>query len=811
MRWGDLRSDAAQALRALRRQPGFSLMAVLSLAVAIGVNATIFGLVDAILWKPLPGVRSAPLMSVFTSESDGNGFGVTSYPAFRDLRGHHDVFERVGAAALTPMRITEGDRSDRVLGMMVSGDWFGTLGVQAARGRVLHEADDRPEGPAAAVVLSDGFWRRRLAAAPDIVGRTVQLNGHAWEVVGVLPPSFRGVFMGFTPDVFVPTAMESWAAPGRSEMANRGGRSYTVYAQLARGLDLKQAQHRLDAIAAELGREYPASDSGRAFLVLPEVDSRPFPQAHTILAAFMALLLVITGLVLVIACVNLAGLLLARGRERRREIGVRLALGATRGRLIRMLVSESVVLGLTGGAAGLAIAYGGTRLLARFQPPLPVPVTIDLQPDVRVAVFSLVLGLVSAVMFALVPAWQSVSPSLAGALRDDASVGRSRFRSALMITQIALSMLLLASAGLFTRALSRAGALSPGFQPHGVTGVDFDPSLSGLDRAQTLGFYRDLLADLGAHPGVESVALAEHVPLSLGWSEAGMWLTAAEGQDPDRPLDQPVNAVSPGYFETLRIPLLRGRPLRMGQAQGEVVVNQSFAKRFWPGQEALGRRVSFDGPEGPWRTVVGLAADACYRSVGESPRPFVYLALDHDGDDDATLFVRSSLPAGELAAVLRSRIRALAPAMAGVQPRPLEYYIGGSLLPGRLAGGVLSATGVLALLLACLGLYAVVAYSVSRRTREIGVRVALGALPRDILGLVMNEGTRLLAWGAGIGMVLAIAAGFALRGLLYGLSPLDVPAYAGVLALLAVSTLIACWLPARRAVDVDPVVALRQE
>lgn len=804
-------ADLALAVRALRRHPLFSVMAVASLAVAIGANATIFGLVDAVLFKPLPGSRPTPLVSVFTSESDGNGFGVDSYPAFRELQSQREVFARAGASALTPMLLSEGDRSDRVLGMMVSGDWFGTLGVSAARGRVLLPADDRAAGEAPVAVLSDGFWRRRFAGDPAVVGRTVDLNGHAWQVVGVMPASFRGVFMGFTPDVFVPAMMEAWAAPGRNDIANRGGRSYNVYAQLAPGVSVRQAQHRLDALAAELGRQYPASDSGRAFLVMHEPDSRPVPQMHPILVVFMALLQAITGLILVIACVNLAGLLLARGRDRRREIGVRLALGATRGRLVRMLVSESVLIGVLGGALGLALAYGGTRLLAAFQPPLPVPVTFDLRPDGRVALFAMALGLAAAVLFSIVPALQSVSPSLTGALRDDEGSSRSRLRSFLMVTQVALSMLLLASAGLFIRALSHAEALSPGFEPHGVTGVAFDPGLSGLDSARTATFYRRLLEESQALPGVQSVALARMVPLSLGWSEAGMWLPSPAGAEGGRPLDQPVNFVTEDYFRTLRIPIQRGRTLRPLQPVGEVVVNQTFAKRFWPGREPLGQRLSFDGPEGPWRTVVGVAADSRYQSVGEAPRPFVYLALDDTRDDDATLLVRSSAPPAVLGPALRATVRRIEPGIAPAQPQALEDFMGGSLLPGRLAGGVLAGTGLVALLLACLGLYAVVAYAVSRRTKEIGVRVALGALPRDILRLVMGEGARLLGWGLAIGLVLALAAGFALRGLLYGLSPLDAPAYAGVLMLLAGCALLACWLPARRAAALDPVVALRQD
>lgn len=811
MQLGDVVSDLRLAVRGLRRNPLFGAVAVLSLAVAIGANATIFGLVDAVLFKPLPGNRPAPLESVFTSESDGNGFGANSFLAFEDLRAHRDVFARLGASCLTPMLHTRAEQADRVLGMLVSGDWFGTLGVQAREGRVLTPADDAVAGGSPSVVLSDGFWRRRFGAAPGVVGREIRLNGHVWTIVGVLPASFRGVFMGITPDLFVPAHMEAWAAPGRNELTNRGGRSFSVVGQLAPGMTLPLARQRLDALAARLGHDYPPSDSGRAFLLVNELDSRPFPTVHGMVVAFMALLQAITGLVLVIACVNLAGLLLARGADRSREIGLRVALGATRGRLVRMLVSESLLLGVLGGALGLLLAHASSRLLTTVQPPLPFPITFDLRPDGRVAAFALLLGLGAAVLFSLVPAWRTVSPSLAGPLRETGGTRRSQLRAFLMVTQVALSLVLLAGAGLFMRALGRAQQLDPGFEPEGVTAVAFDPSISGYDLSRARAFYSQVAEAARALPGVERVALAKNVPLTLGWSESGMWLPEGTGSPAGRGLDMLSNEVSEDYFATLRIPIVRGRALRTAQPVGEVVVSQTFARRFWPGQDPIGRRVGVEGPNGPWRTVVGVAADAKYQSVGEAPKPFLYLAADMNGEDEATLLVRSSQPPVAMAASLRGLVLRLAPELAPVQPEPMESLLGVSLLPGRLAGGVLGAAGAVALLLACLGLYAVVACAVSRRTKEIGIRVALGALPRDILTLVMSEGARLLGLGLGIGLVLALAAGFALRGLLYGLSPLDLPAYLTVLALLGATSLLACWLPARKATAVNPTLALRQD
>ena len=799
------------AVRVLQRRPLFALVAVASLAIAIGLNATIFGLVDAVLVRPLPGERDTPLMSVFTSESDGRSFGVNSYPAAMDLEARKDVFTNVGAWSVTPLLLTQGDHTDRVLGSTVSGGWFATLGAKPALGRLISPTDDAVAGASPVVVLSDGLWRRRFAADPAIVGREVRLNGRNWTVIGVLPATFRGLLMGISPELYVPMRMEAWTTPGRREIENRGGRSYWVLGRLQPGMDLRLAQQRLDALARELGERHPRSDSGRAFLITREEASRPLPFLHGPFALFMTLLQIVTALVLVIACVNLAGLLLARGEERRREIGVRLALGATRGQLLRMLVAESLVLGVLGGFGGLALATLGARVLAAVPLPLPIPVTVDLAPDARVAVFAMALGVLAAVIFSFVPAWQTVSPSLAGPLRDADGYRRSRLRGFLVVTQVALSLLLLVGAGLTIRALSRARALDPGFDANGVTAVAFDPSLNQYDVHKMTAFYRRLLDEAKALPGVESAGLVENVPLTLSGSEIGMSFPGGRWNTAERSLDVPTNAVSEDYFATVRIPIVRGRALHTGEQQNEVVVNETFARRYFPNEEPIGQKLSVSGPAGPWRTVVGVARDAKYWSVSETPKPFAYLAWDHDGDDDYTLLVRSSRPTAAMVPALRTLVRRLAPDMAPTEPEPLSVQLGAALLPGRLASVVLAVTGAIALLLACMGLYAVVAYGVTRRTKEIGVRIALGALPRDILRLVLREGGRLLAWGLAIGLALSLAAGLALRGLLYGLSPLDLPAYAGVLVVLGLTSLFACWLPARRATAVQPVIALRHE
>jgi len=810
--WRGLAQDSKQAVRMLVKSPGFTLVAVLSLALAIGANATLFGLVDRVLLKPMPGERHGELVSVFNSESDGARYGAMSYLGYKDMASRKDVFAHLGVQTLAPMLLTEGDRGERVLGMLVSGDWFGTLGVRAKYGRTIQPADDAKPGASPVVVLSHGFWTRRFAADPTLVGRTVRINGHAWTVAGVLPESFNGVLFGITPDVCVPTAMEAWAQPGRGEIDNRGGRSFMTYGILQPGLTPAKAEAMLVPLARELGARYPRTDSARTFSVLAEVASRPFPTARPAVVAFLALLQGITLLVLVVACVNLAGLLLARATVRRREIGVRLALGASRGRLVRMLLAESLLLGALGGLLGFALAHVGAGLLLRFQPPLPIPVSLDITPNLRVALFTTILAMGAGVLFGLLPALQASSPSLLPALREDGNGGRqrTRLRGGLVITQVALSMLMLASAGLFLRALSHAAQLSPGFEPRGVTAMGFDLSLSGYDTPTAAAFYARLLEDLRRSPATESAGLAETLPMSIGSSSTQMWV---RGGDPNG-MEVSTTAVSDGYFPTLRIPLLKGREFTAADSNASnasLIVNETLARRMWPGRDPLAQVISLNGPDGPWRSVVGVARDSRYRQLAEPPRPFLYQSSAAEDADEFTIAMRSSDPPATALARMREAARRIDPSISPVESGRLEEAIGVSLLPTRLASGVLMSMGALALILACVGLFGVVAYSVSQRTKEFGVRIALGAQREDIFALVLREGSRLAAWGLGLGLVLALVAGRLLSSLLFGLSPFDPLAYGAVLALLGAASIAACALPALRATQVDPLVALRHD
>jgi len=808
--------DIRYAMRSLAKSPGLVLAIVLSLALGIGANATIFSLVNAVALRPIPSERPEELVSVFTSQSDGARWGTSSYPDYVDFRDRSRSFQGLATYAVTPFSLAAGDgKGRRYLGALASGNFFTTLGIHALHGRVLQPADDGAPGAHPVVVLSHSMWERRFHSDPALIGSAVQLNGHEFTVVGVLPESFRGISMGVTPDLWVPFSMAAVANPNSDMLTARGNRSNLVIGRLAPGTRVAGAQAELDVVIRQLGIEYPQGDSGRFVTVLPEAEARVFPGLRGPIMGFMALLLIVVALVLLVACTNVAGLMLARATARRREIGIRLALGASRARLITQLVTESVMLALAGGAVGMLLALWGTDLLLAFQPPLPFDIALDLRPDGRVLVFTFLVSVLTGIVFGLVPALESVRSDVMPALRDESSgARRSRLRNGLVISQIALSTLLLAGAGLFVRGLQNAYTLDPGFDPKGVFVMSFDLELEGYDRARGAVFQRELVQRMAALPGVQSVALAEHLPLGLGRQRGGVVIegyTPPEGQSPE--ID--CGTVSAGYFATMRMPIVRGREftaLDRDGSPGVAIVNETFARRFWPGADPIGKRITrnMQGGEG-WLEVVGVARDAKYNSLNEEPTPYYYEPLGQVYSDDVTILART--PGDPRAAIerMQSVVAGLDPRLPVYDLQTLENHMGVSLVPVRLVSTLLGAFGVLALILAGVGLSGVVAFTATQRTREIGIRMALGAVARDVLVLVVGHGMRLAAAGLTLGLLLALAVTHLVRGLLYGVSPADPLTFAVIAAVLVTVTFVATWLPARRASRVDPVIALRHD
>ncbi|MGH9840569.1 MAG: ABC transporter permease, partial [Blastocatellia bacterium] len=721
-----------------------------------------------------------------------------------------------GLAAYTfaPMSLSQNGNNERLWGYLVSGNYFDLLGVRAARGRMFTEEDDRAPGAHPVAVLSHGCWQQRFGGDPNLVGKTITLNNHGFTVVGIAPPEFNGTVLFLTPDVYVPMMMSKQIAPGERWMENRGNGSLFTLGRLKPNVTVAQAKAAFDALAVQSGHEYPGEEDLRFSFAPPGMG---LPMFRNATLGFAGVLLALVGLVLLIACTNLASLLLARAVERRKEIAVRLSLGATRFRLARQLLTESVMLSLAGGALGVLAAWWLIDLVMALKPPVDAPLTIDLRLDWRVLAFTLIISLLTGVLFGLLPAWQATKPDLIPALKDEAGGGgvrRSRLRNGLVVAQVALSLVLLVAAGLIVRSLQQVRAIGPGFDVERVVTASVDLNLQGYDKARGATFYRQLIARVEALPGVQSASSMGYLPLNLDSSYNPIY---AEGQPFTRGADLPLmltNAVWPRYFETMGIPLLAGREFTVQDDREEtrvVIVNESFARRFWPGQNAVGKRVRQGGPDNPFWEVVGVARDSKYFSLGEDPQPFVYFPLARDYKGDVALLARTSGDPRSLLDAIRREVRALDANLPLYDAKTMREHMRLSLFPLRTGAWVMGGFALLALLLAGLGIYGVMSYAVSQRTRELGIRMALGARSGDVLRLVLRQGMLLTLTGLALGLAGALAVTRLMTSVLVGVSATDVVTFVSVTLLLALVVLLACWVPARRATKVDPMIALRCE
>ncbi len=819
--------DVRYGLRMLLKSPGLTIVAVLSLAIGIGANTSIFSIINGVLFRPLPHVQAPErLVAVYTSDYSGPLYGTSSYPDYLDLRGKTDAVSDLLAYTVRPMSLSaDGGEAERILGTIASGNYFSVLGVRAAEGRTFTREEDETPEAAPVVVVSHGLWQRRFGSDPSLVGKTVTLNGHPFTVVGIAPPQFTGTLQGIAPDVWVPINMNAQARGDREMLAGRSDRWLFLMGRLKDGTSLARARESFDAMARGLHESYPEEWSNvrgetRSLTLLPEGEARVPPQVRGALLGVAGLLMVVVLLVLLIACANVANLLLARASVRRKEIGIRLALGASRWRIMRQLLTESVLLGLLGGAAGLLVALWTIDLLMSFSPPTPVPIAVNFSPDLRVLAFTFVLSVLTGLIFGSAPALQATRPDVLSALKDEGASatggdGRRRFklRNLLVVAQISVSMVLLVGAGLLIRSMQNAQAINPGFRSDGVLIMTPETEIQGYTKEQGQEFYRQLMTRVEALPGVASASLAESVPLAFEGSRRGI---SVEGYERRKGEDSEYhyNTVGSRYFETMGIDLAAGRSFadtdREG-APGVVIVNESFARRFWPGQNPLGKRLSASGPQGKFLEIVGVAKDGKYNTLGEAPLPFVYFPFGQNYSPGMTLHVRTSGDPKNLLAAVRDEVRALDKNLPVSNVKTLNEHLGGALLLPRVGAMLLGILGLLALVLAAAGLFGVMSFSVARQTREIGIRMALGAQPRDVLKLVLTEGMSLVVFGVCLGLALSFAATRLLSGFLYGVSATDPVTFALITLLLAGVALLAALLPARRATKVDPMVALRYE
>lgn len=812
--WQDLR----YAMRGLGRAPVVTIVAVLTIGLGIGATAMILSVVEALVLRPLPvedGDRLVTVEEIVQSPIGSGSFTrrVFTHHRFAGLReGAAEIGIELAAYGAEEAAFRGDGDAEGMLILYTTSNYFDVLGVRPVRGRFFGPAEDEPGSPVPVAVISDHLWRGRLGSDPDVIGRTIHLNGKPVTIIGVAPPEFGGTITGIGNDIWVPIALFNQLNPGDDAYAPGQKSWLELFGRLSAEAPLVEA--RLSGVSRALPPDRPTSGTALGARLSP-LTGIPNEMKGPVIG-FMAMLQIAAGLVLLIASVNVGGVLLARAAVRRHEIAVRLAVGAGRGRLVRQLLTESAVLFVFGGGAGLLLASWGTKLLAAFEPPLPVRLAIDLWLDPLVIGVSLLLALLTGVIFGLAPALEATRSGPAAALKDGGRTGgerrRTRLRNAFVAAQIAFSLLLLCTAGLFTRALQRAFAEDPGFDPAGVVIATLQPEPHGYDEDRAREFYRTLVERVEALPGVETASLASILPIPGFMAVTTVWIPGQSGPDGDLAIDVEVGRVDVDYFRALRIPLRAGRdftPTDRAGAPRVAVINEAFARRVWPGENAIGRTVRHREQE---IEVVGIVRDAQDLRSGAELRPHIYFPFAQSFRSDITLLARApSAISGEVLAGIRNVVRELDPNIPLHRAGSLSGQFRLSLLPQRLAATVIGAFGLVGLLLAALGIYGVLSFHVGQRTPEIGVRLALGARAGEVVRLVLRQGLGMVVVGLVIGLGLALTGARLITGFIYGVDPGDLLTFTAVPLLLLVVALLASWVPARRAAAVDPMVALRTE
>jgi len=818
------RQDLRYAARGLRRSPAFTLVALVTLALGIGVNSSIFSVVNAILFRPLPVERPEELVEIYGHQSTSSEHGTHSYPNYltyrsatttlSELVGHSNFFANLSIAG----------SSDIVVGELVTDNYFRALGVRAALGRTFAADETSAIDASAYAVISDRFWKTKFAGAPEVVGKTFRMNGIVYSIVGVAPPDFRGMIPAVTAQMWIPATMAEKVEPmgnqrvsgrsaGNTRFERRGQHWMRLKGRMKPGVTEAQVRAEFEGLVRRLGEAHPETMAKERIRVVASRDVRINPDIDSAIAPAGLLMVAAVGLVLVVACANLANLMLARAAGRRREIAVRAALGAERSRLVRQLLTESLLLSLLGGAVALPVAAGLAALIARVQPPLPIDVGLALSPDWRVLLFTMVVAVVTGAIFGLIPALRASRPDLVPALKDATSNGvRRRFelRDALVVVQVAVSLVLVVGGALMVRSLSAAGRVPLGYDADRTAQLALALEMVGYDRERGGQFLEEGVRRLQSLPQVEAVALTSRLPLSLNNNGFSVFIPGRETAD-NRPIAIDGAYVDERYFDALRIKLLAGRtiePADRDERRRVVVITSAMAQRYWPGEPeaALGREFRLREGGDLYR-VVGVVADYKVDTPGERPKAYIHLPFSRE-ESFGNYIVRTSVTASGMVPVLQRELRTLDPDLVFLDRGTLRGLADVRLFPVRAGAVLIGAFGALALIVAAVGLYGVIGYSVSRRIREIGIRKALGARNGQLLGMVLGEGMVLVAIGGVIGAALAGAAARVLSSALF-VGPFDVVSFAIAFGVLAFVALLANAVPARRAARVDPMVALR--
>ena len=817
--------DLRYALRNLIASPAFTLVAVGSLAIGIGINTTIFTAVNAILLRPLPVSHPEQLVDIYTTRSTEHS--TSSWLDYRDLQQGTTVFDGLIGHTLMFANVSRDGRSRLLMGEVVTANYFQVLGVNAALGRMFAAEEDQVEGGNRLVVLSDGLWRREFGGDAAAVGRSVRIRGLDYTVIGVAPARFTGVMPGISAELWIPASMVDEVEPvgmndavpsptGRTRLQRRGQRWMFLKGRLKPAHTVAQAQTEVAAVMARLEREHPQTNRARRGVLIPASDVRIHPLIDGALVPGATLLMVAVSLVLIIACANIANMLLARATTRSREIAVRVAIGASRARIVRQLLTESLVLAALGGWGGLLLARWTSGLIQAFQPPLPVAISLDLSPDWRVFAFAVILALVTGAVFGLVPALQATRPDLVASLKNDVAPGfrtrRFGLRNVLVVAQVAVCFVLLVGAGLLLRSLTASRNADVGFDPRGLVVATVDMGMHRYSPERGQAFYESALERIRTLPGVSGAAIVERLPFSPNIHSQSIFIEGRQYAADDLGVSTDVTRVTPGYFRTLGISLQQGREFDerdTSTSPGVVIVNEALARRHWPGESAIGKRLRVRSSTGPLFEVVGVVSDHKVRTVGEPPRPFMHFSRSQGYNPSASFIARTNVDTSQLVQAMRRELTSIEPDLVFLEMQPMESVIAVTLFPARMGAFVLSTASIIALLLSAMGLYGLIAFTVSRRTREIGVRMALGSNPRDVLALIVRQGMALVLVGVAIGLICAALLMQAMSGALYGVSSIDIVTYVSAAVLLSGVALAANLVPALRAARIDPMVALR--